>query len=108
MFNVEQIDGLPEQYYQRPRVTLTPVERNARAEDFFRNTGAEIRYRGDRAFYACEGDYIQMPVIEAFRDAESFYATLAHETTHYADIRFMPRRCGRRRWTLAAPAGLSA
>jgi antirestriction protein ArdC len=108
VFNVEQIDGLPEQYYQRPRVTLTPVERNARTEDFFRNTGAEIRYRGDRAFYAGEGDYIQMPVIEAFRDAESFYATLAHETTHYADIRFMPRRCGRRRWTLAAPAGLSA
>jgi antirestriction protein ArdC len=63
VFNVEQIDGLPEDYHQRPKIQLTPVERNARAEAFFRNTGAEIRYRGDRAFYACELDYIQMPVI---------------------------------------------
>jgi antirestriction protein ArdC len=83
VFNVEQINGLSEHYYQRPRITLTPVERNARTEEFFRNTGAEIRTRGDRAFYSCEGDYIQMPVIDAFRDAESFYATLAHEATHW-------------------------
>ncbi|HXQ25873.1 MAG TPA: zincin-like metallopeptidase domain-containing protein, partial [Candidatus Acidoferrales bacterium] len=83
VFNVEQIDGLPEDYYQRPEIQLTPVERNARAEAFFHNTGAEIRTRGDRAFYACDGDYIQVPVIEAFCDAESFYATLAHEATHW-------------------------
>jgi antirestriction protein ArdC len=25
----------------------------------------------------------KMPIIEAFRDAESFYATLAHESTHW-------------------------
>jgi antirestriction protein ArdC len=28
-------------------------------------------------------DRIQMPPFEAFRDAESYYATLAHETTHW-------------------------
>jgi antirestriction protein ArdC len=83
VFNVEQIEGLPARYYGRPEVTLTAVERNARAEAFFRNTSADIRYRGDRAYYAYEPDYIQMPVIEAFRDAESFYATLAHEATHW-------------------------
>jgi antirestriction protein ArdC len=83
VFNVEQIDGLPEHYYQRPEIQLTPVERNARAETFFHNTGAEIRTRGDRAFYSCDGDYIQIPVIEAFCDAERFYATLAHEATHW-------------------------
>jgi hypothetical protein len=27
-------------------------------------------------------DRLQMPPIEAFCDAESYYATLAHETTH--------------------------
>jgi len=83
VFNVEQIEGLPEHYYGRPEIKLTPVERNERAEAFFRNTGADIRTRGDRAFYACEPDYIQIPAIEAFRDAESFYATLAHEATHW-------------------------
>jgi len=83
VFNVEQIEGLPEHYYGKPEIKLTTVERNQRAETFFRNTGADIRYRGDRAFYAYEADYIQMPVIEAFRNAESFYATLAHEATHW-------------------------
>ncbi len=83
VFNVEQIEGLPEHYYGKPEVRLTTVERNERTEVFFRNTGADIRYRGNRAFYAYEADYIQMPVIEAFRDAESFYATLAHEATHW-------------------------
>ncbi len=83
VFNVEQIEGLPAPYYGKPEIKLTPVERDQSAETFFRNTGADIRYRGDRAFYAYEPDYIQMPVIEAFRDAESFYATLAHEATHW-------------------------
>src|SRR5206468_5652704 len=31
---------------------------------------------------AQEPDYIQMPPIEAFTDAEAFYSTLAHETVH--------------------------
>jgi antirestriction protein ArdC len=83
VFNGDQVEGLPEHYYGKPEVRLTPVERNERAEVFFRNTGADIHYRGDRAFYAYEADYIQMPAIEAFRDAESFYATLAHEATHW-------------------------
>ena len=83
VFNVEQIEGLPEHYYGKPEVQTTPVERIAHAEAFFAATKADIRYRGDRAFYSNDSDYIQMPVIEAFRDVESFYATLAHESTHW-------------------------
>ena len=80
VFNVEQIEGLPEHYYVKPEPKFTPVERIEHAEAFFASTGADIRYRGGRAYYAQEPDYIQMPPIEAFRDAESFYATLAHES----------------------------
>jgi antirestriction protein ArdC len=99
VFNVEQIEGLPERYYARPEVTLTTVERIARAEAFFASTRADIRYRGDRAFYSCDGDYIQMPVIEAFRDAESFYATLAHESTHWTKHPSrLERDFGRKTW----------
>jgi antirestriction protein ArdC len=83
VFNVEQIEGLPEHYYGKPEVQTTPVERISHAEAFFQATNADIRYRGTQAFYSNDGDYIQMPVIEAFRDAESFYATLAHESTHW-------------------------
>jgi antirestriction protein ArdC len=83
VFNVEQIDGLPGQYYGKPEAPTTLIARITHAEDFFKATKADIRYPGDRAFYSQDGDYIQMPVIEAFRDAESFYATLAHESAHW-------------------------
>jgi antirestriction protein ArdC len=83
VFNVEQIEGLPDLYYAKPQVTTTPIERIAHAESFFAGTKADIRYRGDRAFYSADGDYIQMPVIDAFKDAESFYSTLGHECGHW-------------------------
>lgn len=99
VFNVEQIDGLPEHYYGKPEVQTTPVERIGHAEAFFKATGADVRYRGDRAFYSNDGDYIQMPVIEAFRDAESFYATLAHESAHWTKHKSrLDRELGRKAW----------
>src|SRR5271154_34642 len=38
VFNVEQIEGLPEQYYGRPEVLNSSVERIAHAEAFFAAT----------------------------------------------------------------------
>jgi len=81
-FNVEQIDGLPEIYHAKIEPKFTPVERIAYAEAFFAATGFNIRYGGNRAYYAHGSDYIQMPPIEAFTDAVSFYATLGHESCH--------------------------
>jgi antirestriction protein ArdC len=99
VFNCDQIEGLPEAYYAKPEVTTTPVERIAHAESFFAATKADIRYRGDRAYYSADGDYIQMPVIEAFRDAESFYATLAHESAHWTKHPArLARDFGRKAW----------
>ena len=99
VFNVEQIDGLPEQFYVKPEPKFTAVERIEHAEAFFAATGADIRYRGGRAYYAQDADYIQMPPIESFRDAESFYATLAHETTHWTKHSSrVERDFGRKTW----------
>ena len=99
VFNVEQIEGLPEQYYGKPVVQNTTIERISEAEAFFAGTKAEIRYRGNRAFYSNEGDYIQMPIIETFRDAESFYATLAHEAAHWTKHPTrLDRSFGRKSW----------
>jgi len=83
VFNVEQIDGLPEIYYARLEPKFSAPERIAHAEAFFTATGAAIRYGGNRAYYTQDGDRIQMPAIESFRDAEAFYSTLAHETAHW-------------------------
>jgi antirestriction protein ArdC len=83
VFNVEQIDGLPEHYYARPAPRVDIIERIDRAESFFAGTGAAILHGGIMAYYNISQDFVQMPPFESFRDAESYYATLAHETTHW-------------------------
>jgi antirestriction protein ArdC len=83
VFNVEQIDGLPETYYAKAVPSLDPVAHIAHAEKFFAALGATIRHGGNRAFYSIAADAIQMPAFESFRDADSYYATLAHEFTHW-------------------------
>ncbi len=83
VFNVEQIEGLPDHYYAKPAPRGETVQRIARAESFFAATGATVRHGGNMAFYAISHDRVQMPPIEAFRDTESYYATLAHEMTHW-------------------------
>lgn len=83
VFNVEQIDGLPDHYYQRPATVLDPVARIEHADRFFRNTGAVVRHGGNQAYYSPVMDYIQMPPFESFRDAAGYVATLSHEATHW-------------------------
>lgn len=83
VFNIEQIEGLPAHYYAPAKTQLNPDQRVAAADAFFADTGADIRHGGNSAYYCPPQDYIQIPVFESFRDAESYYATLAHECTHW-------------------------
>lgn len=83
VFNVEQIDGLPGHFYAAAPPAGQAVDRLDRLERFFAATGATIRHGGASAFYSPSQDIVQMPRIEAFRDQESYYATLAHEMTHW-------------------------
>ena len=87
VFNVEQIEGLPEAYYAKAAPTLDPVARIDHAESYFAALRATIRHGGNRAFYSIAADAIQMPPFESFQDADSYYATLAHECTHWTGSR---------------------
>ncbi|MGO3933082.1 ArdC family protein [Rhodopseudomonas pseudopalustris] len=99
VFNVEQIDGLPDQYYDRPALRLEPLPRIARADAFFAATRAEIVHGGSNACYIERHDHIHMPCIDAFESAESYYATLAHECTHWTKHPSrLAREFGRKRW----------
>ena len=99
VFNVEQIEGLPAQYHAVAEPRLDPVQRIERAESFFAATRADIRHGGNRAYYNIGSDFVQMPAFEAFRDAESYYATLAHECTHWTRHKSrLDRDLGRKRW----------
>jgi len=100
VFNVEQIDGLPAHYYARSEPPhLTDAQRHAKLDAFFAATRADIRHGGNRAFYAIGPDYIQMPPFESFHDPESYYATLAHEQTHWTrHSSRLARDMGRKKW----------
>jgi antirestriction protein ArdC len=83
VFNTEQIEGLPEHYYPKPAARAESVQRIERVESFFTATGASVVHGGSRACYVPSTDNVHMPCIDFFRDSESYYATLAHEVTHW-------------------------
>jgi antirestriction protein ArdC len=93
VYNAQQIDNLPDHYYDPRPTRLDPDERIARAEEFIAATGADIRYGRDKAFYSIRHDFIGMPDFEAFKDKESAYGTLLHEATHWTGH---PTRLARR------------
>ncbi len=93
VFNVAQIDGLPNSYYGPKAVPVRdPLPRVEQADHFFANTGAVIRHGGDRAYFSPATDHIQMPPFEDFRDGEAYVATLSHEVTHWTSA---PHRVNR-------------
>ncbi|WP_026622988.1 antirestriction protein ArdC (plasmid) [Ensifer sp. WSM1721] len=83
VFNCDRIEGLPEHYYHRPEPVAEAIERIEHADRFFDNTGAVVRYGGDKAYYAPSTDHIQLPRPEQFRDMASMVAIRAHETLHW-------------------------
>jgi antirestriction protein ArdC len=99
VFNVEQIDGLPGHFYATGPKVNNDVTRLDAAERFFAATGAAIRHGGGQAFYGPGRDIVQMPEMHTFRDRESYYATLAHEMTHWTrHLSRLDRDLGRKRF----------
>ena len=85
VFNVAQIDGLPERFSIEPQAPCPVSQADARipeAEAYFAALAADVRHGGDRAYYAVGADHIQLPPFEAFHDAHGYYATRGHETVH--------------------------
>lgn len=106
VFNVEQIDGLPERFYARVEKQPTDEnQRHAQFDAFFKATGADIRHGGHRAFYHVKEDFIQMPPFSTFYQVEGYYTTLAHETAHWTrHPSRLAREFGQQRWGDAAYA----
>ncbi|WP_108816897.1 ArdC family protein [Loktanella sp. Alg231-35] len=86
VFNADQIEGLPEEYYIRP---APPRDLGTRADPemdrFFHSTGAAIITSDDpRAYFHPRKDHIHMPPIGTFHSAAGYYGVLGHETCHWA------------------------
>ena len=90
VFNVAQIDGLPEP--TQPTPTTRTWDPNAEAEMILISSGADIRHGAPKAYYTTVMDRIHLPVKHAFMDQGAYYSTALHELTHNAAPRIMPRR----------------
>lgn len=78
MFNAAQIEGIPPA--EQKRYTWDPIEK---AEEILQKSGADIKNRGDRAFYTPSKDEIVIPPKESFRTQEGYYSTALHELGHW-------------------------
>ncbi len=85
VFNVEQIDGLPDEMYVIPNYNKD--DRNARIEEFvskFREDGVLVESLNEIAFYRPSDDKVHMPDFRQFKSADEYYLVMFHELTHWA------------------------
>ncbi len=82
VFNVEQIDGLPEKYTQSAQPQLTSFEDNAQAEALLAR--AHIEHGKAKPCFIPSRDEIHMPIKTAFRSTGDYYATALHELCHWS------------------------
>ena len=80
VFNVSQIEPVPERFVLRPVLAWQPIEC---AEQLLRQSGASINHGGNRAFYQPAEDTIQLPPVTSFSQPCDYYATALHELCHW-------------------------
>jgi antirestriction protein ArdC len=81
LFHASQIDRIPD--FVPPTIEEAPWRAPEATEIIRTNSGAMIRFGGDRAFYSPATDHIQMPPHGAFATASGFCGTLIHEMSHW-------------------------
>ncbi|RWC69593.1 MAG: DUF1738 domain-containing protein [Mesorhizobium sp.] len=85
VFNVEQIDSLPDRFFSpAEELPTSPVPHIDTVEAFVRNTRAKVSYGGTKACYRPSNDDILMPDRERFDSEVHLYSTLLHELAHFS------------------------
>jgi len=82
VFHASQIDGIPA--YNPPGMEDAPWTRPEASDIIIKNSGAVIRFGGERAFYSPSTDHIQLPPEHSFRGPPEFAATAIHELAHWS------------------------
>lgn len=82
VFNIEDIEGIE---FTISEIELKPNEKIEWCESVILNMAnpPELKFiDSSEAFYSPAEDFVNMPAIEQFESAESYYATLFHELVH--------------------------
>lgn len=84
VYNVADVEGLPERFYKVDDVDINQEQRIQDLETVIKEIGpAFVESKGSQAFYRPSTDKIHMPAFEQFKDALAFYGTAMHETIHW-------------------------
>jgi antirestriction protein ArdC len=87
VFNLEQLENLPEDYSvladDLPRETDNPDTPND-CDALLYRTGANIQHGGDTACFIPSRDTVQLPRFSDFTSADAYTATLSHELVHWS------------------------
>jgi antirestriction protein ArdC len=87
VFNVEQIDGLPEKF-ALPKVTIiSEVTKNWTAYNncfaWFEAIPASVKHGGNKAYYSTKNDCVHLPERDSFVTEQKYLSTRGHETIHW-------------------------
>lgn len=77
VFNIDQTTLKPKELSED--TVINPI---SKCEEFFNSIDMCKVESGSQAFYSARFDYISIPTINKFINAQSYYATLAHEYIH--------------------------
>lgn len=85
VFNVMQTESLPQEFYRMKFMPpVSEVQKNEKAEELIRSTGAKIeKVIGNRAVYNPVFDNIVLPDLKQFKGSEAYYETALHELGHW-------------------------
>jgi antirestriction protein ArdC len=83
VFNLDQIENLPETITGSQTPAQNAEQRIDVAEDFVKATLADVRHGEGQAYYRPSADFVMMPDFITFKSADHYYATLFHELGHW-------------------------
>ncbi len=83
VFNLDQIEGLPERFEEVDTVP-DPVIAIAEVDRLIASSGADFRIGGDEAYYSPKHDYVQVPPQAAFHEPVNWFRTALHELGHWS------------------------
>ena len=93
VFNADQVEGLPERFHPAASLELVePEGRETALDTFFAAIPVNLRHQGGEAYYEPTPDRVTMPPANLFSGFDHYYATLAHELSHWTGH---PSRLGR-------------
>lgn len=98
VFNLDQLEGVPDHYFQSKDQPPPTHEAHDQATYFVDCLGADIRVGGDRAFYNPRQDFIGVPAISSFFTEDAYWSTMFHELTHWTGHESRLNRPSHKQW----------